>query len=72
MKDTMSDREAYELRISLLKEQLELQITLRKKAETRSLMYNNRLNNLRKKIANYFGVTFREIKTNPDFSYWKV
>jgi len=69
MNDTMSDREAYELRISLLKEQLELQITLRKKAETRSLMYNNRLNNLRKKIANYFGVTFTEIKTNP---HWKV
>ena len=64
MDDTMPDREAYELRISLLKEQLELQITLRKKAETKSLMYNNRLNNLRKKIANYFGVTFREIKTN--------
>lgn len=69
MKDTMSDREAYELRISLLKQQLELQITLRKKAETKSLMYNNRLNNLRKKIANYFGVTFGEIRRHP---HWKV
>ena len=69
MNDTMSDREAYELRISLLKQQLEVQIKLRKKAETKSLMYNNRLNNLRKKIANYFGVSTKVIT---DHGAWKV
>ena len=58
-----------ELRISLLKQQLEVQIKLRKKAETRSLMYNNRLNNLRKKIANYFGVSTKVIT---DHGAWKV
>jgi len=69
MTNTMSDREAYEIRISLLKQQLEVQIKLRKKAETRSLMYNNRLNNLRKKIANYFGVSTKVIT---DHGTWKV
>ena len=69
MNDTMPDREAYELQISLLKQQINEQIILRKKAEIRSLMYNNRLNNLRKKIANYFGVSTKVIT---DHGAWKV
>ena len=67
--ENLPDREAYELQIDLLKEQLDKETVRKVRAENKVGMYNSRLNNLRGKIANHLGVSYREIR---DHRQWKV
>ena len=67
--ENLPDREAYELQIDLLKEQLDKTIKQRVRAENKVRMYNSRLNTLQVKIANQLGVSYRDLRDHP---HWRV
>jgi|8_EtaG_2_1085327.scaffolds.fasta_scaffold50957_3 hypothetical protein len=67
--ENLPDREAYELQIDLLKEQLDKVIAQRVRAENKVRMYHSRLNTLQVKIANQLGVSYRDLRDHP---HWRV